>query len=198
MLEKIVAFILALLFGYFTYRLYKNNSMQKALKIFLMIVMAFLTLSFLIGPYTGSDETQSKKTNQQVKKTKAVSSSPRRIKNKNDINEEKKILSDLNKVAISNSDGYKYQVKNHKITAVISDSFVVPPVTVAGDTAYLQSVYKEVAKVQKKHGTTYPLIFRDNKEVIGYTSAKGHGWYKDLTDSSKTKSNFNFKEGVNE
>lgn len=196
--EKILGLVLTIVFGYITYRLYKNNSMKKALRTFLIILAAFFTLSSLIGPYTGSDESQNKKSNHLVKKARVVSDSTKTSKGTNEVSDDKKVLSDLNKSTVSNADDYKYQIQNHKIIALVKNSYVLPPVTVSGDTAYLQGIYKEVVKVQKKHGTQYPLTFRDDKEVIGYTSFDGHGWYKDLTDQNESKSNYNFKDGIDE
>lgn len=52
--EKILGLVLTIVFGYITYRLYKNNSMKKGVRLGLTIFTSILTVSSLVGPYTES------------------------------------------------------------------------------------------------------------------------------------------------
>ncbi|MBO2727115.1 hypothetical protein [Lactiplantibacillus plantarum] len=52
--EKILGLVLTIVFGYITYRLYKNNSMKKGVRLGLTIFTSILTVSFLVGPYVES------------------------------------------------------------------------------------------------------------------------------------------------
>ncbi|MCG0665542.1 hypothetical protein IMAU20120_02501 [Lactiplantibacillus plantarum] len=52
--EKILGLVLTIVFGYITYRLYKNNSMKKGVRLGLIIFTSILTVSSLVGPYTES------------------------------------------------------------------------------------------------------------------------------------------------
>ena len=52
--EKILGLALTVVFGYITYRLYKNNSMKKGVRLGLTIFTSILTVSFLVGPYAES------------------------------------------------------------------------------------------------------------------------------------------------
>ncbi|MCG0781104.1 hypothetical protein [Lactiplantibacillus plantarum] len=52
--EKILGLVLTIVFGYITYRLYKNNSMKKGVRLGLTIFTSILTVSSLVGPYMES------------------------------------------------------------------------------------------------------------------------------------------------
>lgn len=52
--EKILGLVLTIVFGYITYRLYKNNSMKKGVRLGLIIFTSILTVSSLVGPYMES------------------------------------------------------------------------------------------------------------------------------------------------
>lgn len=52
--EKILGLVLTIVFGYITYRLYKNNSMKKGVRLGLTIFTSILTVSSLVGPYAES------------------------------------------------------------------------------------------------------------------------------------------------
>ncbi|APP13092.1 hypothetical protein BSG92_12490 [Lactiplantibacillus plantarum subsp. plantarum] len=52
--EKILGLVLTIVFGYITYRLYKNNSMKKGVRLGLTIFTSILTVSSLVGPYIES------------------------------------------------------------------------------------------------------------------------------------------------
>lgn len=52
--EKILSLALTVVFGYITYRLYKNNSMKKGVRLGLTIFTSILTVSSLVGPYMES------------------------------------------------------------------------------------------------------------------------------------------------
>ncbi|WP_072557814.1 hypothetical protein [Lactiplantibacillus plantarum] len=59
--EKILGLVLTIVFGYITYRLYKNNSMKKGVRLGLTIFTSILTVSSLVGPYTESNSESSNK-----------------------------------------------------------------------------------------------------------------------------------------
>lgn len=52
--EKILGLVLTIVFGYITYRLYKNNSMKKGVRLGLTIFTSILTVASLVGPYMES------------------------------------------------------------------------------------------------------------------------------------------------
>ncbi|MGQ2381561.1 hypothetical protein ACT543_02685 [Lactiplantibacillus plantarum] len=52
--EKILGLVLTIVFGYITYRLYKNNSMKKGVRLGLTILTSILTVASLVGPYMES------------------------------------------------------------------------------------------------------------------------------------------------
>lgn len=52
--EKILGLVLTIVFGYITYRLYKNNSMKKGVRLGLTIFASILTVASLVGPYMES------------------------------------------------------------------------------------------------------------------------------------------------
>ncbi|TYA97059.1 hypothetical protein FXE12_11680 [Lactobacillus sp. SL9-6] len=93
---------------------------------------------------------------------------------------------------------YKFNISNKNITVLIKNAYVVPPVTTDGDSAYLQNTFQQIHKLQIKHKTNYPILFKDSDETIGYSSSKGHGWYKDLTDNEGTRNHMNFNNGNEE
>ncbi len=49
----------------------------------------------------------------------------------------------------------------------------------------IKNTFDKINKIQKKHKTAYPILFKDNNEIIGYSSFNGYGWYKDLKTKVK-------------
>ncbi|MGY5246553.1 hypothetical protein [Lactiplantibacillus plantarum] len=91
--EKILGLVLTIVFGYITYRLYKNNSMKKGVRLGLTIFTSILTVSFLVGPYTESsnkatDSSPVSKADSQASSKKA-SSNIEKVKEKESRSESK-------------------------------------------------------------------------------------------------------------
>ena len=209
MSDKILGVVLTVVFGYITYRLYKNKSIMKQLRVGLIIFTSILTVSSLFGPYTGNDSARNvdkserntkassaiKTTNNENKESNSVavnhnaqSKSNDEIQNKN----KEELVSNLKKV----NDDVKVAFKDNNIIVTIDNVYVVSPVTTVGDTAYLSGIFKNFQTVQNKCNTKYPIVFKDSDGVIGYATYTGDGWYKDLTNHDGNKKAYNFKDGI--
>ncbi|MDN6483689.1 MAG: hypothetical protein L0K53_10265, partial [Lactiplantibacillus plantarum] len=79
--EKILGLVLTIVFGYITYRLYKNRNIRKRLRVGLIIFTSILTVASLFGPYTSNDST--KNVDKSGRKTK-TSSATKTTNNENE------------------------------------------------------------------------------------------------------------------
>lgn len=204
---KILGLALTVVFGYITYRLYKNRNIRKGLRVGLIIFTSILTVSSLFGPYVSDDSARNvvnserttkassatKTTNNENKKSSSVAAKHNaRSKSNNALQNQEELISNLKK---TNDDG-KVAFKDNNIIVTIDNVYVVPPVTTVGDTAYLGGIFKKIKTAQNKFNTKYPIVFKDSDGVIGYAKYTGDGWYKDLTNHDGNKNNYNFKDGI--
>lgn len=204
---KILGLALTVVFGYITYRLYKNRNIRKGLRVGLIIFTSILTVSSLFGPYVSDDSARNvvnsepntkassatKTTNNENKKSSSVAVKHNaRSKSNDELQNQEELISDLKK---TNDDG-KVTFKDNNIIVTIDNVYVVPPVTTVGDTAYLGGIFKKIKTAQNKFNTKYPIVFKDSDGVIGYATYTGDGWYKDLTNHDGNKKNYNFKDGI--
>ncbi|MCS6091640.1 DUF2304 domain-containing protein [Lactobacillus sp. LMY-20] len=209
--EKILGLVLTIVFGYITYRLYKNRNIRKRLRVGLIIFTSILTVLSLFGPYTSNDSTKNvdksgrktktssatKTTNNENEKSSNVavkrnarSKSNDELQNKN----KEELISNLKKA----NDDVKVAFKDNNIIVTIDNVYVVPPVTTVGDTAYLGGIFKKIKTAQNKFNTKYPIVFKDSDGAIGYATYTGDGWYKDLTNNDGNKQAYNFKDEIDE
>ncbi|KZT80904.1 hypothetical protein Nizo1840_2421 [Lactiplantibacillus plantarum] len=204
---KILGLVLTVVFGYITYRLYKNRNIRKGLRVGLIIFTSILTVSSLFGPYVSDDSARNvvnsdrntkassatKTTNNENKKSSSVAVKHNaRSKSNDELQNQEELISNLKK---TNDDG-KVTFKDNNIIVTIDNAYVVPPVTTVGDTAYLGGIFKKIKTAQNKFNTKYPIVFKDSDGVIGYAKYTGDGWYKDLTNDDGNKQNYNFKDGI--
>ena len=99
------------------------------------------------------------------------------------------LASDLNNYAKTNTDAdfTKATVKGKTITVTVDDSYVEDPVEELGRESFMSDVFSQVKKIQKKHGTKYTLIIKDEKSgKLAKADYKGNGWVRNSNDKTET------------
>lgn len=69
-------------------------------------------------------------------------------------------------------------VKGKTIILKVDDDYIEAPVKNGGRRSFLHHLYKQITKIQKKNGTKYSIVIKDDwTGKFAKMNYKGKGWY---------------------
>lgn len=81
-------------------------------------------------------------------------------------------------------------VKRKTITVKVADDFIEAPVKDSGRVAFLEDLYQQINKIQKKYHTKYNIVVRDEwTGKFAKMNYKGKGWYTAYGHEEKNPKN---------